>query len=102
MTETTKQLIVLACRQDATVAPAQLKAALDVLEGRTPPAEKRSAEPRDLATVTHPEAARRMHVSASTVRRLVKDGQLDVLNVRGKNRVTVASLERYFDGRAVA
>lgn len=45
--------------------------------------------------VTYIEAGKRLGVSATTCRRLAKDGQITVVNVRGKNRVSLASVLKY-------
>ena len=52
----------------------------------------------ELKLITFVEAAQRLGVGRTTVWRLYKDGKLKVRNVRGKNRITLASVINYAKG----
>lgn len=45
--------------------------------------------------VTQREAARRLGISPTTVWRLIREGELQVVRVRGKQRVCLASVLKY-------
>lgn len=71
----------------------------DVLENKAPPAQHRTQD-AETRLITQAEAAKRLGVSTTTVWRLIKDGSLSVVSVRGKQRVRLASLTRYALGEA--
>jgi len=58
--------------------------------------DQSAARIADGITVTFVEAAKRKGVSRSTIWRMVQDGTIKAVNVRGKNRVILGSLERAF------
>lgn len=70
----------------------------DVLT-RTDKTQRESKE-RETRLITQAEAAKRLGVSTTTVWRLIKEGSLSVVSVRGKQRVRLASLTRYALGEA--
>lgn len=47
--------------------------------------------------LTIPQVAERLKVSRNTVYRLIADGELPVVEVRGKSRVADADLQKYID-----
>ena len=51
----------------------------------------------DRALLTIPETAASLQVSRATVYRLVKDGSLQVVKVRGLTRVRPSAIARYLD-----
>ena len=55
---------------------------------------------RETRLITQAEAAKRLGVSTTTVWRLIKEGSLSVIPVRGKQRVRLASLTQYALGEA--
>lgn len=55
---------------------------------------------RETRLITQAEAAKRLGVSTTTVWRLIKEGSLSVISVRGKQRVRLASLTQYALGEA--
>ena len=59
---------------------------------------ERRAQP-DRVTIT--EAAARLGVSRWTVRRMMDDGELDAIHVRGALRIDAASIERYVSAHLV-
>ena len=63
-----------------------------VLEGNHDPHTQKERETR---LITQAEAAKRLGVSTTTVWRLIKEGSLSVVSVRGKQRVRLDSLTRY-------
>lgn len=50
---------------------------------------------RETRLITQANAAKRLGVSTTTVWRLIKDGSLQIVNVRGKQRVRLDSLHSY-------
>lgn len=70
----------------------------DVLT-RTDKTQRESKE-RETRLITQAEAAKRLGVSTTTIWRLIKEGSLSVVSVRGKQRVRLASLTRYALGEA--
>lgn len=50
--------------------------------------------------LTQAEAAKRLNVSTTSIWRLIKEGRLQVVNVRGRRRVRLSSLIRYSQGEA--
>ena len=70
----------------------------DVLT-RTDKTQRESKE-RETRLITQAEAANRLGVSTTTVWRLIKEGSLSVVSVRGKQRVRLASLTQYALGEA--
>lgn len=57
-----------------------------------PSGKKPEAETR---LITQSDAAKRLGVSTTTVWRLIKEGSLETVSVRGKQRVKLASILRY-------
>jgi excisionase family DNA binding protein len=47
--------------------------------------------------LTIPQVAGRLKVSRNTVYRLISDGDLPVVEVRGKSRIAEADLQQYID-----
>lgn len=50
--------------------------------------------------LTQAEAAKRLNVSTTSIWRLIKEGRLQVVDVRGRRRVRLSSLIRYSQGEA--
>lgn len=48
--------------------------------------------------LTVPQTADRLAVSRSTVYRLIDDGALETIHVRGNRRIRLSALQRYLDG----
>ena len=71
----------------------------DVLENKAPPAQRHTQD-AETRLITQAEAANRLGVSTTTVWRLIKEGSLSVISVRGKQRVRLASLTQYALGEA--
>ena len=46
-------------------------------------------------TITGPSAARRLGVSKATIWRMIKDGDLKTIEIRGKNRILKSSLTAF-------
>lgn len=87
----------------ATANAATLSRIDAILEGREP-VRKPDAPQAEINTglITKAEAAKRLHVSWQTVYRLCRDGSLDQVNVRGKNRVRLESVIAYASGEKAA
>lgn len=49
----------------------------------------------DTRLITYRETAKRLGVSYTTVWRLIKDGEIEVVSVRGKNRVKLSSVMKF-------
>lgn len=64
----------------------------DVLNHKNTEPQKREVEAR---LIHQDEAARRLGVSRTTMWRLIKDGSIKTINVRGKHRVQLESLLKY-------
>lgn len=47
--------------------------------------------------LTIPQVAARLKVSRNTVYRLISDGDLPVVEVRGKSRISESELQKYID-----
>lgn len=76
-----------------TTDKALLARVADVLKHKDRPSgEKKERETR---LITQADAAKRLGVSTTTVWRLIKDGSLQIVNVRGKQRVRLDSLHSY-------
>jgi len=69
----------------------------DILSGKQ--GDKQN-EPKEVETrlLTQAEAAKRLNVSTTSIWRLIKEGRLEVVNVRGRRRVRLSSLIRYSQG----
>jgi len=91
MKSPTRQIIRAAIEADDTVSTRQAEAALSILDER--PARDPSGGPPSLL-LTQAEVARMLNISRFTVRRLVLDGRLDPVKLRGLTRFRRQDVER--------
>jgi len=82
---------------------ATLAAVAKVLRHEDEAAATSAVADPDVRLVTQREAAKRLGISSVTVWRLLRDGKLKGVNVRGKVRVRMDSVMRFaLGGKAVA
>lgn len=86
-------------RRDGFAIPPALAQLRDTLHaaakgGLTAPVVEQILQPPDAVVVNVPEAARRLSLSARSVRRMVADGRLPVLRIGRRVLVPVAALDR--------
>lgn len=69
----------------------------DVLMHRDRPVTQRNN--KETRLITQREAAKRLGISTTSLWRLIKEDRIETINVRGRRRVRLASLEDYSTGR---
>jgi excisionase family DNA binding protein len=83
MKKSTSQIIRVVLSADETVGPHQIDAVLSILTERPP----RNPDNRPLPLLmTQAEVARMLNVSRFAIHRMVKDGELHAVSIRGAMR----------------
>lgn len=54
---------------------------------------------KETRLITQREGAKRLGISTTSLWRLIKEGRIETINVRGRRRVRLASLEDYSIGK---
>lgn len=101
MTTDTRNAITAISKMDPSITPAMLKQALAVLAGQMP-TEPAAAPVVENAFITYPQAAEMLGVKVWTARRIAKDGEITVVDVRGKNHVVRQSVVDYINRKTAA
>jgi len=102
---------VAGLRRNGVAAPASLWDLLDALRsvtaGQSGPQDAAGGDSVDAGTVqqiaySYRAVAERLDVSQSTVKRLVKAGELPVVDILGSRRIRSADLDAYLESLATA